>query len=234
MEGRRPSNRFRDMLEEMGERYPGSNAHPPRVRVNKRPSLGFSYSLEPGQLRVDISDILLERSPDEVLNAIVELVLLGAYKDAWSSEKRRLFERHKRRLESDEKVIRELLTRDRTIRLRPSGNHHDLQARFDDVNQDYFGGKVPPLNLAWSSRVERTRWGYTDREQRLIVVNRQLDRPGVPRFVVDYLLFHEMLHIMHRGLVTEFGQEDHYISFNKEEKRFRRYDEAEAWLDSNG
>lgn len=234
MEGRRPSNRFRDMLEERGARYPGAADHPPRVRVNQRPSLGFSYSLEPDQLRIDISDILLERSPPEVLEAIAELILLGAHKDAWSSEKRRVFERHKRRLESDERVIRELLSRDRTIRLRPSGNHHDLQARFDEVNRDYFGSRVPQLNLAWSSRVDRTRWGYTDREQRLIVVNRQLDRPGVPVFVVDYILFHEMLHIMHRGLITEHGQEDHYISFNKQEKRFRRFDEAEAWLNSNG
>jgi hypothetical protein len=235
----RPSVRFREMLVEMGRDYPEARRYPPRVRANKKPTIGYSFSLEEGgygedgELRVDISDILLEESPEEVLRAVAHLILLGAHRDAYSSEKSRLFEEHKRRLESDARIAKELLRRDRSINLKTRGRRHDIRERFDWVNSQYFDGKVPPVNLAWSTRVDSSRWGYTDRDRRLIVVNKQLDGPRVPGYVVDYILYHEMLHIVHKGLFSQFGRDDHYVDFYRDERKFDKYQEAEMWLREN-
>ena len=227
------AQRFRNILQEKAREHPEFSNGPIRVVVNRRPSIGFSYSRNDDGLAVQISDILVENSPDEVLEAVAHLIMLGACKGAYSSHKRLLFEKHKRTLESDDKIIRELLHRDGRIRFGARGSHFDLKERFDAVNSEYFNGVVPELNLAWTSKAEKTRWGYTYRERKLIVVNRQLDGPRVPTFVVDYILYHEMLHIVHKGLLSRFGREDHYVDFYRDEKRFRRYEEAEEWLKRN-
>ena len=65
------------------------------------------------------------------------------------------------------------------------------------------------------------------------MVNKQLDRPRVPRYVVDYILYHEMLHIVHKGLFSKFGRDDHYVDFYRDERKFDKYQEAERWLKEN-
>lgn len=229
----RPSIRFRDILRKRAGRFPESMDRPVRVRVNRHPSLGYSYELFEDELVVHISDLLLENSPDEVLEVMAHMVLLDAYRDAYSSSKRLMFEGHRRRLANRDDIIRELLLRDRRIKLEPGGRRFDLRERFDAVNAEYFQGRVPRVNLAWSARADRKRWGYCDRDRKLIVVNNQLDRPGVPRHVVDYIIYHEMLHLVHKGLLSSFGREDHYVDFYRDERKFEKYEEAEEWLKRN-
>lgn len=54
----------------------------------------------------------------------------------------------------------------------------------------------PPLlgDLRWSKRANPTLWGFFRGSDKTISINCALNSPDVPRFVVEFLMFHEMLH----------------------------------------
>ena len=58
----------------------------------------------------------------------------------------------------------------------------------------------------------------------------RLDRPDVPRFAVEFILYHEMLHVKHRSRVHDSRLIVHTREFKADEKRFREYKEAKLWL----
>jgi predicted metal-dependent hydrolase len=64
----------------------------------------------------------------------------------------------------------------------------------------------------------------------LIVINSRLDRESVPACVVEYVLYHEMLHVKHPMKLAACGLQSHSPAFRKEEKRFRQYAKARSVL----
>jgi hypothetical protein len=66
-------------------------------------------------------------------------------------------------------------------------------------------------------------------EDRLIRLHRCLDRAWVPRYVVAWIVFHEMLHQVHDIQRKGGRREFHSAAFLADEQRFERYAEARAW-----
>jgi predicted metal-dependent hydrolase len=58
-----------------------------------------------------------------------------------------------------------------------------------------------------------------------------MDRPGVPRYAVEYVLFHEMLHVKHPTRRSGCTLVSHSPEFRAEEKRFEDFDRARKVLD---
>ena len=85
--------------------------------------------------------------------------------------------------------------------------------------------------LGWSARTWRAQFGCFDPALDQIVMNRWLDRPVVPRYAVEYVLFHEMLHVKHPLRAARCGIEAHSLKFRKEEKRYVNYERARKFLD---
>ena len=94
-------------------------------------------------------------------------------------------------------------TRGRKFVSGPRGDCYDLQAIFEELNQAYFHGLMAQPLLGWSRRPSRVMLGHYDPSHNAIILSRLLDSPGVPRLAVEYILFHEMLHLRfpveHRG-----------------------------------
>jgi len=62
------------------------------------------------------------------------------------------------------------------------------------VNTTYFSGRLEKPELCWSPvRARRVLGSYQERYDRLII-SKVFDTPQVPEFVLDYLMFHELLH----------------------------------------
>lgn len=114
------------------------------------------------------------------------------------------------------------------------GAHHDLQAIFDDLNRRYFGGAID-ARITWGARSRRRRrrnsikMGSYSVEDRLIRIHRTLDRAFVPRFFVEWIVYHEMLHQVHEAPIVKGRRRFHTPAFLADEARFERYDEARAW-----
>jgi hypothetical protein len=83
-----------------------------------------------------------------------------------------------------------------------TGDHHDLRAIFDELNDRYFAGAIDAA-ITWGQRTGAPRrrasikMGSYSVEERLIRIHRALDRAFVPRFFVEWIVFHEMLHQVH-------------------------------------
>jgi hypothetical protein len=101
---------------------------------------------------------------------------------------------------------------------------------FEELNFRYFHGLMARPLVGWSSQASRTLLGHYDSSHNAIVLSRILDRPEVPRLAVEYVLFHEMLHLRHP--VEHHGARRcvHTQTFKNAERQFENLREAKAFL----
>ncbi len=110
------------------------------------------------------------------------------------------------------------------------GEFYDLEESFDRVNRDYFKGKLKKPILTWSQIKTTTRFGHHDKAHNTIVISKTLDDKMVPQFLLDYVMYHEALHIKH-GIHYKNGRRSmHSRAFNLDEERFKKQKEAKAML----
>ena len=115
-----------------------------------------------------------------------------------------------------------------------AGEFHDLRQIYDEINTRYFEGKIV-ASITWGARTGRSRrrnsikMGSYSVEERLIRIHRSLDRAFVPRFFVEWIVFHEMLHQVHDIRVKNGRREFHSREFLADESQFEHYDQSRAW-----
>lgn len=131
---------------------------------------------------------------------------------------------------------RERVNRMRNRRVRPGaagplGQHFDLERLFDELNAKYFAGELQRPHIGWSNRNWRRQFGCYDPGPNHILLNRRMDRPGVPQYAVEYVLFHEMLHVKHPARRSGCTLVSHSSEFRAEEKRFGDFERARKVLD---
>jgi predicted metal-dependent hydrolase len=113
----------------------------------------------------------------------------------------------------------------------PRGEHFDLSKLFDELNGKYFEGHLQRPHIGWSTRSWRRQFGCYDPGPNQILLNRRMDRLGVPACAVEYVLFHEMLHVKHPTRRSGCSMVSHSREFREEEKRFAEFERARRILD---
>jgi hypothetical protein len=111
------------------------------------------------------------------------------------------------------------------------GRFYNLEKIFDRLNLLYFGGQIEKPTLTWSQRRTRRILGHHDAVHETIVISKTLDAPDVPEWFVEYILYHEMLHIKHPARIIDGRRYYHTNAFRSDEQRFPRYEEAQGWLE---
>jgi hypothetical protein len=102
---------------------------------------------------------------------------------------------------------------------------------FARLNRRYFDGELPQPVLTWSRRRTRVILGHHDGVHETIVISKTLDSADVPEWFVEFILYHEMLHIKHPARLIKGRRFYHTKAFRAEEQRFPFYTEAQEWLD---
>lgn len=201
------------------------------VEYRRYASANAQVRLEEGLLTVRIADSLAG-APEHVQEALAEILLAKLFRrpvPAASNDRyRRYLNRRDVRRSLD--LIRYLRGRKRLAD--PRGQHHDLVAIFEDLNLRYFHGLMARPELGWSRQPSRTTLGHYDASHNAIVLSCYLDRAEVPRLAVEYVMFHEMLHLKHPVEHQGARRCVHTRAFKEEEKRFERLREAKALLRS--
>ena len=115
------------------------------------------------------------------------------------------------------------------------GEVHDLKAIFDDLNARFFGGGIQ-AKITWGGTRRRRprrhnsiKMGSYSVEDRLIRVHASLDRAFVPRYFVDWIVFHEMLHQVYDIPVVGGRRRFHTAEFRAAERAFSHYPQASRW-----
>ncbi|GAB4514470.1 MAG: hypothetical protein Tsb0020_32990 [Haliangiales bacterium] len=137
-------------------------------------------------------------------------------------------------IECNQHQVRSRSRRALAPRLTVKGRYHDLQDIYDDLNRRYFGGRIE-ARITWGQRNRKPRrrnsikMGSYSVEDRLIRIHRSLDRAFVPRFFVEWIVYHEMLHQVHEIKVVNGRRQFHTRAFLRDEAKFEHYAEARRW-----
>jgi hypothetical protein len=210
----------------------GCDGRPPNFYVEFYPysSLVITIRRRGDVLYARFSD-LLRRAPRSVLESAAALLLSHVYR---RRTQRLLVQRYLNYARSDR--TRSRISQMRRLRIRPAeaapqGRHYDLAVLFDELNNKYFAGDLKRPYIGWSTRNWRRQFGSFDPGPNQILLNRRMDRPGVPQYVVEYVLFHEMLHVKHPTKRSGCSLISHSRAFRTEEKRFDKFGPARKFLD---
>ena len=193
----------------------------PLFRVSFYPFTGVNTTirLREGTAFVRLSD-MLEGAPDSVTRAIAHILLAKLYRKPIEPVHANRYRRHL----GSEAVIRraEMVRRSRGRKnvSTAQGNYYDLDEVFDHLNRQFFNGLLGRPVLTWSAHSARRQLGHYDAAHNTIVVSRVFDRPETPRYAVEYLVFHEMLHLKHPVKMRGGRRCVHSREFQQEEKCF--------------
>lgn len=210
----------------------GCEGRPPHFLVEYFPysSLTLTIRRREDAVYVRFSD-LLRRAPAEVLEGAAALLLSRVYRRKAPRASVQSYLEYARSDRTRGRINRMRRNRVRRVPTVPQGRHYDLSAMFDRLNQQYFGGELQRPHIGWSTRSWRRQFGSFDPGPHQIVLNRRMDQPKIPQFVVEYVLFHEMLHVKHPTRRSGCTLLSHSPEFRVEEKRFALFAEARKILD---
>ena len=124
-------------------------------------------------------------------------------------------------------------TRGRKVVTTSKGTIYDLDEIFASVNEGYFRPAIPKPVLTWSASKTFRILGHHDATHDHIAISKSLDSKDVPRYVVEYVVFHEMLHIAHPTKHVNGRRYNHTAAFKCDEEKFAYFEEAEKWIERN-
>jgi predicted metal-dependent hydrolase len=192
-------------------------------------NINNTIRLREGKLLVRVSD-LLEGAPGYVLKAIAHILVAKMYRRPVDREHAARYRRYVSAQHMSRKahLVRQMRGRKRIHSAQ--GRAYDLDAIFEELNTRFFHGLLARPRMTWSGEHARHRLGHYDPAHNAIVVSRVFDHPRLPRVVVEYIVYHEMLHLKHPVRMRGSRRCVHSAEFQAEEQLFPRLDEAKRFL----
>jgi predicted metal-dependent hydrolase len=203
----------------------------PEIRVSffRFANVNNTIRLREGRLLVRISD-LLEGAPEPVLRSIAHILLAKMYRMPINREHSTRYRRYVSTHHMSQKahLVRQMRGRKR---IRSAQGHvYHLEEVFEDLNRRFFYGLLARPLMTWSGERSRNRLGHYDPAHNAIVVSSIFDHPRVPPYVVEYIVYHEMLHLKHPVKLRGSRRCVHSAEFQAEEKLFDQLDAAKEFL----
>jgi predicted metal-dependent hydrolase len=192
-------------------------------------NINNTIRLRDGKLLVRLSD-LLEGAPEAVLRAVGHILLAKMYRHpierAQATRYRKYVSSHE--ITNKAHLVRQIRG---SKRLRSAqGFFYDLDAIFDDLNARLFSGLLGRPRMSWSQVGARRMLGHYDPAHNAIIISRVFDHFSVPRCAVEYIVYHEMLHLKHPVKLRGSRRCIHSPEFRAEERLFPRLDDAKRFL----
>ncbi|MGD0693335.1 MAG: SprT-like domain-containing protein [Terriglobia bacterium] len=187
--------------------------------------LRSTIRLRENRAQVRVSDILSE-APPLVLEALAEILLAQLFRRRPSREARECYLAYTFKPAVRHRIDEARRQRGAKRLLPARGRHFDLVEIFTALNRQFFSGQLPAARIGWSRKRSRRSLGHYDDAHRTITITRWFDSPQVSRNLVEYVVFHEMLHMRfpteHRG----HRRVVHSAEFRQAEKQFPKYEAA--------
>ncbi|HWF92839.1 MAG TPA: hypothetical protein VN684_11180 [Terriglobales bacterium] len=208
---------------------PGAPVPELKVQFYAFASLNNTIRMREGRLHVRVSD-LLQGAPEDVMEALAHILLAKMYRKPIGREFSLRYRRYTASRHVIEKahLIRKIRGRKRMQT--PQGRAYNLEAIFDDLNIRFFHGLLARPQMSWSQSQARNRLGHYDPAHNAIVISRAFDHPRVPQSVLEYIVYHEMLHLKHPVKLRGSRRCVHSAEFQAEEKLFPAAAEAKRFL----
>ena len=198
-----------------------------KLKINDNHSTMLSVKWEPDHAKVSLHRIFL-KAPQNVMEALA--CYLRRQDKIIAPTVKAFIEDRLKTVDYSPQVDRK--------KLYSQGNVYNLQQIYDNLNAEYFDNQLK-LYITWFGNPNRrcrsrVTFGLYHDPLRLIKVNRFLDSPSFPDYLVAYVIYHEMLHHVCPPYFDANGQ--HYIhtkEFKNREELFHHFDLAQEWIKKN-
>ncbi|MBM3749530.1 MAG: M48 family peptidase [Acidobacteria bacterium] len=185
--------------------------------------------LADGRLHLRITD-LLSGAPSPVLEALLYILLGKLLRKPVPGLYTRRYRAYFNRQEVRRSVHLVRQARGRKFISDPQGSHYHLEEVFEALNVRFFHGLLARPRLGWSRRPSRTTLGHFDLSHNAIVISKLLDRAEAPRLALDYVMFHEMLHLRYPSTQRGAWRRVHTKDLRHAERAFPNLKEAKDLL----
>ena len=193
-------------------------------------NINNTIRLREGKLLVRLSD-LLEGAPEGVIRALAHILLAKMYRrpvePAHAARYRKYVSSYE--IASKTHLVRQLRGRKRLRSAR--GQFYDLDAIFDELNLRFFHGLLGRPRMGWSHGDARRMLGHYDPAHNAIIISSVFDQASVPRYAVEYIVYHEMLHLKHPVRLRGSRRCVHSAEFRAEEEQFPGLQDAKRFLE---
>lgn len=120
--------------------------------------------------------------------------------------------------------------------LLPQGQCYNLQEIYNTLNAQYFESKLD-VRISWYGRgtIPKTRivFGSYSHRTKSIRINRFLDQATIPPYVVQFIVYHEMLHnVLPPKRKLNGKRSIHHQDFKEKERQFQEYQLAKDFIKS--
>ena len=204
----------------------------PEIHISFYPFAGLNHTirLRRQQIYVRLSDIVRD-APASVHRALAFILVGKLFNKRVGTEYQNLYRQYAYHPDVQRKSDLARQQRGRKVIGSSIGREHNLDRLFARLNRRYFNNELTPPTLTWSARKTRRILGHHDYVHETIVISRSLDNDDVPEFLVEFVLYHEMLHMKHRPKLSNGRRVYHTAAFRTDERRFDYYDAAMAELE---
>ena len=192
-------------------------------------NINNTIRLAEGRMKLRLSD-LLESAPEPVLKAIVHILLAKIYRKPIEPAHSSRYRRYIASRDMVEKAQRIRQLRGRKRIESAQGNYYDLDEVFDTLNTRFFYGLLGRPQMSWSGERSRRLLGHYDPAHNAIIISKVFDQARVPRLAIEYLVYHEMLHLKHPVKMRGSRRSVHGKEFRADEEAFPHFEEAKLFL----
>lgn len=216
-----------DLSHELLQQLESKSKKKIQLRINDNRSTMLSVRWEPDCTRVSLHRMFLE-APQNIMEELA--CYIQKEKPKMPSTLKIFIEDNMRMLDYSNRVD--------TKKLHSYGSTYNLQTIYDRLNTEYFNNSLS-LSITWfglynQRSKSRVTFGLFYDPLKLIKVHRLLDTPAVPAYVVEYVVYHEMLHYVCPAYHDEKGlHRIHNKEFKEREKEFKYYKLAQHWIAEN-
>lgn len=206
----------------------------PEIEVGFYPYIGINHTIRVrnGKIFVRIAE-LCRAMPLSEQKALAYILVAKILRKKVPPAAREVYTSFIKTAEIRDQAIENKRNRGRKIISSAQGEVYDLDEIFDDINEIYFRDAIAKPVLSWSSGKTYRILGHHDSTHQTIIISKSLDDKRVPRYVVEYVVFHEMLHIFHPVEIRNGRRIVHSPQFKRNEKTFEYFEEAEKWIEQN-
>ena len=182
------------------------------------------------RLELRISDAL-ESAPAPILEALAYILICKLYRKPVPPEQRERYNLYLNQHDVRRNLHLLRQTRGRKHISGPQGERYNLEEIFNELNTRFFDSLLAQPALGWSRQVSKTILGHFDPSHNAIIISRLLDKPNAPRLAVEYVMYHEMLHVRYPVEAKGSRRRIHPKVFRDAEKLYPHLKEAKAILD---
>jgi len=206
----------------------------PKIEVSFYPYVGINHTIRirHSVVYVRLAEISESASLD-VQRALAFILVAKLLQKKIPPAATQIYQTFVKSREIQIKAVENRRAKGRKVITTAMGETYNLEEIFARLNQTYFKDSLEKPTLSWSAKKTYRILGHHDSTHQTIIISKSLDDVKVPPYVVEYVVFHEMLHIFHPTKHRDGRRYNHTPQFRRDERKFLYYEQADEWIEQN-